>query len=507
LFATDIDRRAIETARAGVYASDIASHVSARRLSKYFDRDDRSGGYRIKKQIRDMLIFSEQDVVRDPPFSRLDVISCRNLLIYLGGELQKKLIPLFHYALNPQGVLLLGTSETTGNFIDLFTPLDRKAKIYRKKSGGGDATAGHASAYNPPRPYGRTSASGLPGGGALRVLAEKILLQHIAAAAVLVNESGDILYIHGRTGGYLEPSPGDAGMNILKMARDGLRHVLTGALRNVRTNKKPVSYPDVRVITNGELTLVKVTVRPMPHEPGAEEESPLLLVIIEEAPGTAADIPSAVPPGGTGHEFHGTAAENRKRIATLKQELRIKDEFLQTTVEELNSSNEELQSINEELQSSNEELETSKEELQSVNEELATVNAELQSKVADLTRTNNDMNNLLAGTGIGTVFIDNQMCIRRFTPAVTSVINLIPTDIGRPLNHIVSNLVGFDHLMDEIQSVLSTRNPKEAEVETRTGARYLLRILPYRTLENVIEGVVITFIDIATKTAVRSVEP
>jgi two-component system, chemotaxis family, CheB/CheR fusion protein len=231
----------------------------------------------------------------------------------------------------------------------------------------------------------------------------------------------------------------------------------------------------------------------------AASASPLLLVIIEEIPDVNHSSPRAARTSGSADESSGAVSGNRQHIAALREELRVKEEYLQTTVEELNSSNEEMQSINEELQSSNEELETSKEELQSVNEELATVNVELQTKVADLTRINNDMNNLLAGTGIGTIFIDHQMRIRRFTPAVTRVINLMTSDIGRPINHIVSNLVGYDHLMDNIQTVLDDLIPKEDEVRTKAGVSYLLRIQPYRTLENVIEGVVITFIDISKR--------
>ena len=339
----------------------------------------------------------------------------------------------------------------------------------------------------------------------MRELTERALLQQYAPAGALVNERGDILYLHGRTGQYLEPAPGEAGMNILKMAREGLRRDLTTALHKAVALKEPVRHAGLRVKTNGDFTTVNLTVQPVPAGPDAAAAPKLFLVDLR---GCAGGGPGTVRKGrrrgGRREANRGESATDvDARIATLKQELRAKEEYLQTTNEELatsneelKSSNEEMQSVNEELQSTNEELETSKEELQSVNEELATVNAELQNKVADLSRSNNDMNNLLAGTGIGTIFVDHHLRIQRFTPAVTQVINLILTDVGRPVGHIVSNLVGYDRLVADVQAVLDTLTPKEVEVQTQAGAWYLLRIRPYRTLENVIEGAVITFTEI-----------
>jgi two-component system, chemotaxis family, CheB/CheR fusion protein len=498
VFATDIDRQAIDSARAGSYPAGITSNVSADRLARYFTRNDETGDFRINKTIRDMLIFSEQNVIRDPPFSRIDLISCRNLLIYMNVELQKKLIPLFHYALNPGGMLFLGTSETVGDFVDLFSPVDRKVKLYQRI--GGTFGTRHAPAPTFTSHLSRSATgphvalqSSDETTAHLRALSEKSLLQHFAPVGALVNREGDILYLHGRTGRYLEPSPGTPGMNILRMAREGLRSELTAALNIAGMQKKPVSRPGLRVKTNGEYTTVNVTVRPVTGGTGSPPVTPLLQVIIEETAGTPA--PSLLT-RHAGNPQGQTDAENQACIAGLREDLRIKEEYLQTTIEELNSSGEEMQSVNEELQSSNEELETSKEELQSVNEELATVNMELQTKVVDLTRVNNDMNNLLAGTGIGTIFVDSRLLIRRFTPAVTKLINLIQSDVGRPVNHVVSNLVGYDRLKEDIQAVLDTLIPREDKVQTENGGWYLLRIQPYRTLENVIEGAVITFIDI-----------
>jgi two-component system CheB/CheR fusion protein len=323
--------------------------------------------------------------------------------------------------------------------------------------------------------------------------------------AAVVDERGELLYLHGHTGQYLQPAPGEMGVNILKMAREGLRHDLTNALHQAVSAKERVFLPGLRVKTNGDFTLVNLTVRPVSASAETTNGTPLFLVTFDPAPPVEPEQAGATG-GGAGEP----ASTGEARIAALTRELRTKDDYLhatqeemQTSNEELKSSNEELQSTNEELQSTNEELETSKEELQSVNEELATVNAELQSKVSDLSRANNDMNNLLAGTGIGTVFVDHQLCIRRFTPAITQFINLIQTDIGRPLGHTVSNLLGYDQLVADVQAVLNTLTPRKLEVQTRAGAQYLLHIRPYRTSENVIEGAVITFTERAERSDPR----
>ncbi|MGA2975006.1 MAG: CheR family methyltransferase [Spirochaetia bacterium] len=507
IFATDIDRQAIEQARAGVYPASVASDISPQRLARFFTQEQDGRAFRMHKSIRDMLVFSEQDVIKDPPFSKLDLISCRNLLIYMSGELQKKLIPLFHYSLNPGGMLLLGTSETVGDFVDLFSTMDRTSKLYQKKTDLPGAYQRSVERFVPPAPL--TAAPLAPGlrGAAeklpLRELTEKALLQRYSPAAALVDARGNILYLHGRTGRFLELAPGEPGTNILKMAREGLRSVLGAALRQAAAANEPVKYTGVRIRTNGSSVTVALMVGPVPTEPRAAGQPGLLLVTIEETP-DADQIPPEIA-GATG--THGEVAEHPGdidgRIAALENELKAKEEYLQaaneeleTSNEELTSSNEEMQSVNEELQSTNEELKTSKEELQAANEELATVNAELQTKVADLSRANNDMVNLLAGRGIATIFVDHQFRILRFTPTVTQIINLIQTDVGRPVDHIVSNLTGYDRLVADVQSVLGSLEPKEIEVQTKAGAWYLLRIRPYRTLENVIEGAVITFTEI-----------
>ena len=503
IFATDIDSRAIATARAGIYPSSIEADVSEERLARFFVRETENDTYRIEKNIRDMLVFSEHDLLQAPPFSRIDLISCRNLLIYLNGELQKKLIPLFHYALNHGGLLFLGSSESVGEFIQLFATLDRKWKLYQRQEELLDigypnlvslmpsATVIRAAA----RPLIKTQSSDKQ---PLRKLIEQILLTEFTPAAVLVNAQGDIFYIHGRTGRYLEPATGETGINnILAMAREGLRRPLTSALHKAAAENILVTRPGLQVKTNGGFSVIDLTVQPTTFINNKE----LYLVVLEQGIGpkeeTAVQLVAADP-----GEPRSTS-ESETLITTLEQELRAKEEYLQTAVEEmettneeLKSTNEELQSVNEELQSTNEELETSKEELQSVNEELSTVNAELQQRVVELSRMNNDMNNLLAGTGVGTVFVDHQLHIQRFTPTVTHLIHLIPTDIGRPVGHITSNLVGYDNLVADVQAVLDTLVPKEIEVETQTGLWYMLNIRPYRTQQNVIEGAVITFVNI-----------
>jgi two-component system, chemotaxis family, CheB/CheR fusion protein len=510
VFATDIDGKAIEHARVGIYPASIAGDVGPERLARFFTREPSASAYRIHKGVRDMLVFSEQNVIKDPPFSKLDLISCRNLLIYLDGELQKKIIPLFHYALNPGGFLFLGTSETVGDYLNLFAAMDRKLKLYQRKSDVYGAVRPTLGAFLPPMSEA-SAAPRFPGKAVpekkpnLRELTERTLLQEFAPVAALVSERGEILYLHGRTGRFLEPAPGEAGVNILKMARDGLRRELTTALHSAAAHQQTVRCPNLRVKTNGDFTTVHLTVRPVSSgRADAAVSQRLFLVVLEQSPEPIERADAAGP-----NQAAGIASEDADmdaRIASLKQELRAKEEYLQTSNEELEtsneelkSSNEEMQSVNEELQSTNEELETSKEELQSVNEELATINTEMQQKVADLSRANNDMNNLLAGTGIGTIFVDHQLRIMRFTPSASQVINLILSDVGRPVGHIVSNLAGYHSLVADIAAVLETLVPQEMEVQAKTGEWYSLRIRPYRTLENVIEGAVITFVDITER--------
>ena len=412
----------------------------------------------------------------------------------------------------------MGTSETVGECNDLFSVQDRKQKLYQRKEyflGMQRLALGRflsplsAMDATLPKTAGKPALVVKP---PLRELTEQALLKQIAPAGALINGQGAILYLHGRTGMYLELAQGEAGVNnILKMAREGLRRDLALALHKATGSHDVVRCPGLRVKTDGSFTTVNLTIRPVTTGTAATPETPLYLVILEEA--ETSDMAAHVQP----LESSDQAADEDVRIAALKQELRAKEEYLQTaneeletSNEELKSSNEEMQSVNEELQSTNEELETSKEELQSLNEELATVNTELQTKVGDLSRANNDMNNLLAGTGIGTVFVDFYQRILRFTPTASRIINLIISDVGRPIGHIVSNLLGYNRMVADVQAVLDTLVLKEVNVQTTDGQWYTMRIQPYRTLDNMIEGAVITFVDITeivrTREALRESE-
>lgn len=529
VFATDIDRAAIAVAREGIYPASIADSVSRERLRRFFVAQRDGSGYRIHRDIRDLVIFSQHDFVKDPPISQLDLLSCRNVLIYMGATLQKTLIPLFHFSLRPNGTLLLGTSEGIGEFDALFAAVDRKCKVYRRKDDVRRVQRSARASVLPP-PFtseapelSRRTSTMLPAKRPLRELTEQALLEQIVAAGALVTADGDILYLHGRSGRYLELAAGETGINnILKMARDGLDTDLAAALRTAVRTREITRRLGLRVKTNGSHTTVDLTVLPLAIGAGASLESPLYLVMLEEAPSVARE-PSLQSASSHRHDAPGEGAavddgdaaqvearEAQDRVADLMRQLRSTEEYLlsaneelQSSAEQVQSANEELESVNEELQSTNEELETAKEETQSINEELSTVNTELQSRIGELTQANDDMNNLLAGTGIGTVFVDHQLRILRFTPAARSIINLIPSDVGRPVAHLVSNFVGYGGLVDAVQAVLDTLVPSEVELQTTDGRWYLMRVLPYRTIKNVIEGAVISFLDTTETVRIR----
>jgi len=463
VFATDIDAEAIERARAGVYPGSIGADVSPERLARFFVQDGDT--YRVAKSVRDCLVFAKQDVTKDPPFSRVDLISCRNLLIYMDGDLQQRLMPLFHYALNGDGYLFLGNSETIGDAGDLFAPIDKKWKLFRRRGAVTPRDRLLTSTMPPPGAVvGRRDAlveQPLP----LRVrdLAESALLERHAPACAVISPDGDVLYIHGRTGRYLEPPAGEPSGSIHKMAREGLRLELSAGVRRVPAEKVPVRYERLRVRTNGGTSLVTMTIEPL-AEPDAVKG--VLLVLFEDVPAPD-DVANATPAE--------PIADREQRIADLDRELSAKEEYLRTTVEE---------------------LETSREELQSVNEELVTVNSELQQKIEELSRANNDMNNMLAGTGIGTLFVDRHLLIQRYTPSVTAILNLIPTDIGRPLSDITPRLTGQTDVVGAATAVLDTLATTETLVQASDERAYMMRAQPYRTVENVIEGAVLTFVDV-----------
>jgi two-component system CheB/CheR fusion protein len=495
IFATDIHKEGIEKARQGVYLPNIAAQVSPERLDRFFTREE-SGGYRIKKEIREMVVFAPQNVIMDPPFTKLDILSCRNLLIYLTPELQKKLLPLFHYCLKPGGILFLGPAETIGSFTDLFSVSDSKWKTFRRKESDSalinltdfpsDLSFTDADRITAPLEFQKDAARTVPD------LVQNIILDNFAPSAVLINDKGDIVYVHGRTGKYLELAGGKVNMNIYALAREGLRQNLGSAIRRALTQDADVTLKDLRVRTNGDDQVVNLTVKPL-REPDAMRG--LLLIVFDKAPTPFRGKSSRGKKiGPAGDELH--------LVEACETELQETRELLQSTIEEmttsqeeLKSANEELQSTNEELQSSNEELTTSKEEMQSLNEELMTVNAELQHKIDELSRSSNDMKNLLNSTNIATLFLDNHLKVKRFTSPAADIIKLIPTDAGRPVSDIASSLKGVN-LTKEVMNVLHTLVFKEAEVQTTDGRSYFMRVSPYRTIDNVIDGAVVTFTDI-----------
>ncbi len=490
IFATDLDRDAIEKARAGFYPGNIAADVPPECLRRFFVKEEK--GYRVGKAIREMVVFAPQNLTMDPPFTKLDLLTCRNLLIYLSPELQNKLLPLFHYSLNPGGVLLLGSAEGIGSFTHLFAPLEGKARIFRRLETGLQAE---------PVEFPASFASSSPGTGKtaprapeqrpnVGAFTDQILLQHHTPAAILVNPKGDIVYISGKTGAYLEPAAGKANWNILAMAREGLRYELTGAFSMALKEGKTIKVQGVKTRNGGSTQAVDITVQPL-DEPEALRG--MVLVVFADAP--AAPAPIAPGKAGRGAARDNRSARLERELESARDEVKTTREAMQTAQEELRSANEELQSTNEELQSTNEELTTSKEELQSLNEELQTVNQELQAKVDELSGTNNDMRNLLNSTDIATLFLDGGLLVRRFTTQAAEIFKLIPGDVGRPITDVASSLV-YPDLAHDSREVLRTLVLVEKQVAARGGRWFRVRIMPYRTMDNRIDGVVITFTDI-----------
>jgi two-component system CheB/CheR fusion protein len=491
IFATDLDNDAIGIARKGIFPSNIAENVSPERLKRFFLQTN--DGYFINTEIREKVVFAQHNVIMHPPFTKIDILSCRNLLIYMEPELQKKMIGLFYYSLNPQGIMILGSSETLGTQGHLFTSLDLKGKIFK-----------HASAFLTPdlldfpasfssRTKDATYDEEIPSGSSLNIqtLADQLLLQHYAPAGVLVNEHGDIIYISGPTGKYLEPAVGKANMNIFAMLREGLRNEFPIAFKKAILKKESVVLRNIKIGTNGTTRTLNVNIQ------WIDKPAPLkgkVMVIFKDVQDIA--------------DSKLATRKEKKSIDNIRQmelekELKYAREKIQDTLEEMQSSqeelkftNEELQSTNEELQSSNEELMSSKEEMQSMNEELQTLNAELQSKVDDSARVNNDMKNLLNSTDIATLFLDKEMNIRRFTSQTVKIFKLIKSDIGRPLTDLVTDLI-YPELYDDALKVLETLYFIKKQVSAKDGRWFSIRIMPYRTLDDKIDGVVITFFNIS----------
>lgn len=494
VFATDLDEPAIEVARAGMYPEGIAADVSPERLAQYFSRED--GAYRIHKSVRDRIVFATQNVISDPPFTRMDLIVCRNLLIYLDAAAQQRVLSGFHYALSPGGLLFLGSSESLGDADQLFEPLDNKHKILRRRE-----TPAHiyptfalpARATRTGEPVvGEPAAT--PTGLQIGRSIERLLLDQFAPCSLVVDDHGTAIYIHGRSGQFFQPEQGQPRNNVLTMAREGLASPLAAAIREAKRQQREVVHSGLMIRTNGHHIQADLTVRPLTTPSSLRG---LLLVTLQPASAAVAPAqPEAVrEPAGASPADASSHVELERELQHTRETLQTTIEELETSNEELKSSNEELQSINEELQSTNEELETSKEEMQSLNEELNTVNSELQSKVTALARSNDDMNNLLNSMQIAAVFLDSDMRVKRYTDQARDVVRLISSDIGRPLSDLTSKL-DYANLSEDCGRVLATLAPKEMEVQDTEGRWYLVRLMPYRTSDNVIDGIVMTMVDI-----------
>lgn len=506
VFATDVDDVALEYARIGKYPTSIESSVTPEYLQRYYSLQD--DHYLVKREIRKTVIFAHQDVISDPPFAKLDLIFCRNLLIYLEPSIQRILLPMFHYALNPNGLLVLGTSETVGISTDLFQAVHAKHKIYQRKEMVAKPHSAYRMCLMPFQPQSWRSNSlrkiARNEESSVQQMVEQVLLDTNVPPAVFVNEKGDIVYVHGRTGKFLEPASGQSTLNVLAMSREGLRFELRSALQKASADNVQVKAPIVRIKTDSGTIYATVTVEPV-REP--KELHGLFLITFQEH----SDELEVADDGLGEHNPEPASAE--QRIKELEQEITRMQALLHSTVEEIElsyaevaSTNEELQSTNEELQSSNEELETSKEEMQSLYEELVSVNMELTTRLSQLTEANDDILNLLDSTNVATIFLDSELRIKRFTPLTNKIVNLISTDIGRPLNHFVFS-VPRGLLLNHAKTVLETLSSIEEEVQTEDGHWYLMKISPYKTVDDRTGGVVVTFVDIhELKSALSSVK-
>ena len=488
IFGTDLSEPAIQRARNGIYPESVVAEVSPERLQRFFNPVE--GGYRVIQSVRDCCVFARQNVTQDPPFSKLDLISCRNLMIYLGKPLQKKVLSLFHYALRPDGYLLLGSSETVGDFADLFGVVDRKNKIYRKKATRVRPTIDFAmSKEQQPQRNHREEGARAPKSAFYE--ADRLLLSRFTPSGVVINENMEVLQFRGRTSRYLEPPTGNASFNLLKMARAGLLAPLRSAIHSARKSKVAERREGVSVALNDHSIAVNLEV--IPYFGSAKER--FFLILFEER--------EVEKKSGTKKKGKSERAEPESRVVSrLKAEVEATREYLQSIIEEqetmnaeLREANEEIQSSNEELQSMNEELETAKEELQSTNEELTTLNEELENRNQELAQVNNDLLNLLTSVEIPIVMLDGALRIRRFNPAAQRSLNLISGDIGRPLADLKTTL-NIDNLEALIAEVVETLEVREVEAKDRNGRWQSLRIRPYRTTDNKIDGAVLALVSL-----------
>lgn len=489
IFASDINKEAIEIARQGVFNPNISADVSAERLRQFFTRNETN--FSVNTSIRDMIVFAPHDIIKDPPFTKLDFVLCRNLLIYVEAELQKKLLNLFHYSLRAGGVMLLGSAENINTKERLFTAIDAKLKFYKRSDTPIDISRlDFPSTFSHSTKHIQQDISPAKDSMNIQTCADQLILQKFAPASVLINQEGDILYISGRTGNYLEPAAGKANWNIYAMARDGFRNELSFAIRKAILSYEPLILRNIKIGNNGGAHLVDITFQAI-EKPDAVKGTIMIVFADVKVLTKNANIKSKTEKQTSNIREQESQVELQRTL----EDLQNTREEMQTSQEELKATNEELQSSNEELQSTNEELTTAKEEMQSVNEELQTVNAELQSKVIDFVEANNDMKNLLNSTDIATLFLDKELNIRRFTHQLTKLIKLRPIDIGRPFTDMASDLK-YPEIADQAREVLLTLVFKESEISTNDNRWYTVRIMPYRTLDDKIDGVVITFVDI-----------
>jgi two-component system CheB/CheR fusion protein len=489
IFATDLDNDAIERARKGTFNSNITADVSPERLSRYFTFKDTK--YIVNSSIRELIVFAPHDVIKDPPFTKLDFLLCRNLLIYMESELQKKLINLFYYSLNPDGTMLLGSAENINSQDMLFSSIDNKLKFYKRSATPVqiDKMNFPNSVSSPPK-RSQEDIKQIQPVNNIQAFADQLILSRFAPSSVLINHEGDILYITGKTGKYLEPAAGKANMNIYAMAREGLGNELMIGIRKASQSYEPVLLNNISISDNRGTQLVNVTIQ-RNEKPDAFKGT--LIIVFTDVSSTRKPVnkKSGKPDINLTSFKHESEIELQRTL----EELQSTREEMQTSQEELRSANEELQSANEELQSTNEELTTSKEEMQSLNEELQTVNIELQTKMTEFMETNNDMKNLLNSTDIATLFLDKELKIRRFTDQVTKLFKLRASDIGRPFTDLVSDLQ-YNKIADDAREVIRTLMLKEIDITTRDNKWFTVRIMPYRTLDDRINGLVMTFIDI-----------
>jgi two-component system CheB/CheR fusion protein len=486
IFATDLDPRAIEHSRAGFYFSNITSEISPELIERFFVK--KNNGYVVKKEVREMIVFAQHNLIKDAPFTKLDLLCCRNVMIYLTADLQKKLLPVFHYSLNTNGLLFLGPAESVGVYSEAFIVIDSKWKLYERKAGISalgkmvDFPFSISSQRNKPE---RDAIDRPMIKGAITDIFHKVLLEQYTPSSLLINDKGEILYINGKMDKYLQFQTGEAVMNIHKMVKEEIKYALGNAIYQAHLQKATINIVDLKVRINSSSHLVDVSVAYI------NDMQLLGCMIVAFNDKGKVKRRQATKNGST--ELQSTAIDElEKELTYTKQQLHTTIEQMETSLEELKSTNEELQSTNEELQSTNEEALTTKEEMQSLNEELMTINLQYQNKAEELTRLNNDMKNLLDNTEIGTIFLDNHLNILRFTPQVTRLFNVINSDIGRSITHIVSN---FDYPSIEhiIVEVIEKLNGRELEVKTKQNDWYNLRIMPYRTMDNFISGAVLTF--------------